>query len=213
MPTIFKRIEASLLAGQHGHPTGMIGRMLGERMVRQHVPETTWTIELLDLKPEDHVLELGFGAGRAIELVAARVSNGRIAGVDISQEMVRSASRRNARAIKAGQVSLRLGDLVALPYPDSQFDKIFTIQTFYFWSDISQALAEVFRVLKPGGDLVVTLSTGTIDTAEATGLEQYQRILEEQVIPAMGQLGFTQASIQQGPASRKFKTTAVVGVK
>lgn len=106
MPNVFKRIEASLLAGQHGHPTGLIGRMLGEKMVRQHVPETTWTIELLDLKPGDHVLELGFGAGRAIELVAARVPNGQVAGIDISQEMVRSASRRNARAIKAGQVRL-----------------------------------------------------------------------------------------------------------
>lgn len=210
---LLKSIEASLLTGQHGHPTGMIGRMLGEKMVRQHVPETIWTIELLDLKPEDHVLELGFGAGRAIELVAARVPNGQIAGIDISQEMVRSASRRNARAIKAGQVILRQGDLVALPYPDSKFDEIFTIQTFYFWSDIPQALAEIFRVLKPGGKLVVTLSTGTIDTAEATGLEQYQHVLEEQVLPAMRQLGFTQASIQQGPASRQFKTTAVIGVK
>lgn len=210
---VFKRIEASLLAGQHGHPTGMIGRMLGEKMVRQHAPETTWTIELLDLRSGDRVLELGFGAGRAIELVAARAPNGQIAGIDISQEMVRSASRRNARAIKAGQVILRQGDLSALPYPDSQFDKIFTIQTFYFWSDIPQALAEIFRVLKPGGKLVVTLSTGTIDTAEATGLEQYQHILEEQVLPAMRQLGFTQASIQQGPASRQFKTTAVIGGK
>lgn len=207
-----KRVKASLLNGQNGHPKGLIGRMAGEQMVRQHVPETTWTIELLDLKPEDRVLELGFGAGRAIELVAVQVPDGQVAGIDISQEMVRSASRRNARAIKSSQVALRHGDLTALPFADSQFDKVFSIQTLYFWSDTPQALAEIFRVLKPGGVLVVTLSTGTTDGA-ATGLEHYQLILEEQVIPAMQELGFSQVSIEQGPASRQFKTTAVVGVK
>jgi ubiquinone/menaquinone biosynthesis C-methylase UbiE len=208
-----KRIESALLDGQHGHPRGVIGRMLGERMVRQHMPETAWTISLLDIKPEDQVLELGFGAGRAIELVAAQASSGHVAGIDHSQEMVWAASRRNAHAIKAGKVTLYQGDLATLPFADNQFDKIFSIQTLYFWSEPSQTLSEIFRVLKPGGMLVVTLSTGTIDNTETTGLERYQLLLEEQIIPYMKQLGFTQASITQGPNSRQFKTTAVIGMK
>ncbi|MDQ2905399.1 MAG: class I SAM-dependent methyltransferase [Chloroflexota bacterium] len=210
---LLNRIGASLLAGQHGHPTGIVGYMLGEQMVRQHMPETTWTLSLLDLKPEDQILELGFGAGRAIELVAAQASNGHISGIDLSQEMVRAASRRNARAIKAGQVALYHGDLSTLPFANNQFDKVFSIQTLYFWPDPPHALAEIFRVLKVGAMLVVTLSTGKIDTGEVTGLEHYQMIVEEQIIPVMRQLGFTQASIKQGPASRQFKTTAVIGVK
>lgn len=208
-----KRIEATLLKGQHGHPRGIIGRMLGEQMVHQHIPETEWTISLLDIQPEDQVLELGFGAGRAIELVAARASSGHVYGIDHSQEMVRSASHRNNKAIQAGHVTLYQGDLSALPFTDNQFDKIFTIQTLYFWSDLQQILREIFRVLKPGGILVVTLSTGTIDGAEATGLERYQILLEEQIIPCMEQLGFSHTSIEQGPDSRQFKTTAVVGKK
>src|SRR5258708_17459950 len=207
------RIGASLLDGQSGHPTGIVGRMLGEQMVRQHMPETIWTISLLDLKPEDQILELGFGAGKAIELVAAQAANGHVSGIDLSQEMVRAASRRNARAIKTGQITLYHVDLTTLPFADNQFDKVFSIQTLYFWSDPPRALAEIFRVLKPGAMLVVTLSTGKIDTAEATGLERYQLILEEQIIPGMKQLGFTLAYIKQGPASRQFKTTAVIGVK
>jgi ubiquinone/menaquinone biosynthesis C-methylase UbiE len=210
---LLNRIGAPLLVGQHGHPRGFVGRMLGEQMVRQHVPETTWTISLLDLKSENHILEVGFGAGRAIELVATHVANGHVSGIDLSQEMVRTATRRNAKAIKAGQVTLHHGDVTTLPFADSQFDKIFSIQTLYFWPDPPRALAEIFRVLKPGGMLVVTLSTGTINGAEATGLERYQLILEEQIIPSMKQLGFTQADILQGPASRHFKTTAVTGVK
>ncbi len=208
-----KRIEASLLAGQHGHPSGIIGRMLGEQMVRQHMPETTWTISLLDIQPEDQILELGFGAGRAIELVAAQVTNGHVAGIDHSQAMVQAASRRNAKAIKAGLVTLHQGDVTTLPFADNQFDKIFSIQTLYFWSDPPRTLTEIFRVLKPGGMLVVTLSTGTINNTETTGLEGYQILLVEQIIPCMKQLGFTQAFIKQGPASRQFKTTAVIGMK
>ncbi|MFL5625030.1 MAG: class I SAM-dependent methyltransferase [Ktedonobacteraceae bacterium] len=210
---LLKRIRGSLLDGQYGHPRGIVGRMLGEQMVRQHMPETTWTISLLDLKPEDQILELGFGAGKAIELVAAQAPNGHVSGIDLSQEMVRAASRRNAKAIKAGQVALCHGDLSTLPFADNQFDKVFSIQTLYFWPDLPRALAEIFRVLKPGGMLVVTLSTGKIDTAEATGLEHYQQILEEQMIPGMKQLGVTLAYIKQGLASRQFKTTAVIGVK
>ncbi len=211
---LLERVKTSLLAGQHGHPTGLVGRMLGEQMVRQHVPETTWTISLLDLKPEDKVLEIGFGAGRAIELVAAHVTRGHIAGIDLSQEMVRSASRRNARAIKAGLVTLRQGDVTTLPFADGQFDKVFSIQTLYFWPDLPLALAEIFRVLKPAGTLVIILSTGTIEGAPTSGLAHYQQVIEEQIIPAgMKRLGFTRAEIKQGPDSRQFKTTAVVGVK
>ncbi len=206
-------IKASLLDGQHGHPKGIVGYMLGEQMVRQHVPETDWTISLLNIQPGDQVLELGFGAGRAIELVASQAPNVQVSGIDISQTMIRVASRRNARAIKAGRVALQQGDLTNLPFPDNQFDKVFSIQTLYFWSDPSHTLSEIFRVLKPGGTLVVTLSTGKVDPNEVTGLEHYQKILEEQIIPAMKKLGFTVASIEQGPASRQFKTTAVVGVK
>ena len=67
---LIKRVKSLLLAGQHGHPKGIIGHMLGKQMVRQHIPETDWTISLLNIQSEDQVLELGFGAGRAIELVA-----------------------------------------------------------------------------------------------------------------------------------------------
>ena len=210
---LINHIKTSLLDGQYGHPTGIVGHVLGEQMVRQHMPETAWTISLLDLKAEDQSLELGFGAGKAIELVAAQIGNGHVYGIDLSQAMVRAASHRNARTIKAGRVILRQGDVTTLPFADNQFDTIFSIQSIYFWPDLPRTLAEIFRVLKPGATLVITLSTGQIDTTEATGLEHYELLLEEQILPTMKQLGFTLAYSRQGPASRQFKTTAIIGVK
>jgi ubiquinone/menaquinone biosynthesis C-methylase UbiE len=210
---LVQQVKAALLDGQYGHPRGMIGRLLGEQMVRQHMPETNWTLELLKLQAADQVLELGFGAGKAIELAAARVSQGHVAGLDHSQAMRRSASRRNARAIKAGRVTLRQGDITKLPFAENTFDKVFSIQTFYFWSEPSLVLAEIFRILRRGGMLVVTLSTGVNGTTAGSELEAYQRLLEEEIAPAMRQLGFTAVSIAQGPHSRQFKTTALMGIK
>jgi len=93
-----------------------MGRIAGEVMVRQHRPETAWTLHLLDIQPTDTVLEVGFGAGQGIKLAAERVTSGRIRGIDLSEEMVRVATRRNASAIKAGRVALSQGSITALPF-------------------------------------------------------------------------------------------------
>ena len=74
-----------------------------------------WTIALLDIKPDDCLLEIGFGPGMAIERVSKIASEGFIAGVDHSAVMVRQASLLNARAIRGGKLMLRLGFVSNLP--------------------------------------------------------------------------------------------------
>ncbi len=213
MAALRKWLENTLLDGQYARPTGIVGHVLGARMVRQHAPETAWTLALLDLQPDDKVLEVGSGAGRAIELAAVQLTRGHISGLDISPTMIQSASRRNAQAIRAGRVTLQQGDVMSLPFAENQFAKAFSIQTLYFWPDPLLALAEISRVLRPGATLVVTLSTGTLETSETTGLEYYGQLLEERIIPGMKTSGFSRAWIEQGPPSRQFKTTAILGIK
>ncbi len=200
-------------AAQQRCPSGFAGWFFGEQMAHQHVEETSWTIAQLYLRPTDDVLEIGFGAGKAIERVAALVPAGTVSGVDLSYAMLETASRRNAQAMKNGRVILRHGNITALPFADQQFDKVLSIHTFYFWPDVLRGTAEIFRVLKPGGRSVVTLSNGKVGTDEQTGLERYQGVLEQQILPYMQQLGFTSISIEQGPVSREYKSVAVVGVK
>ncbi len=113
----------------------MMGWLAGERMVRQHGPETAWTMNLLEIQPTDTVLEVGFGAGQGIKLAAEKASDGRVMGIDLSEVMVRVATRRNAQAVKAGRVALSQGNITALPFEDQYFDKVMTIHTFYFWSE------------------------------------------------------------------------------
>lgn len=199
---------------QHSCPNGIIGWLVGEKMVRQHKPETIWTVDLLDIQPADTVLEIGFGGGQGIKLAAAKASEGHVKGIDLSQDMVRIARRRNGRAVRAGRVVLAQGSIIALPFEDRRFDKIMSVHTVYFWSESSQAFSELYRVLKPGGRVVITLCTGKInDRGEVETWPAFQSMLEERVIPGMQQEGFTGVRLERGPDSRQYTNVAVIGEK
>jgi len=199
---------------QHRCPGGIIGWWVGEQMVRQHRPETIWTTDLLDIQPADAVLEVGFGAGQGIKLATARASEGCVMGIDLSEVMVKAASRRNAVAVKAGRIALSQGNITALPFEDQRFDKIMSIHTVYFWSEISLALHELYRVLKSGGRVAITLCTGKMnDRGEVEVWTPSQLLLEEQLMPGMRQEGFRAVRLEQGPNSRQYTSVAVIGEK
>src|SRR5215211_1779167 len=111
----------SFIDHQHRYPTGLVGRVIGERMVRQHTPETVWTIDLLKLQPDDRILELGCGAGRGLELAAQQINRGMVTGIDLSTTMLHAAFRRNRAAFRSGQLTLLHGNVTALPFAGSHF--------------------------------------------------------------------------------------------
>lgn len=205
-----KRAFNTVLNKQYPCPQGVMGRVAGELMVHQHGKETAWTVAAADVQPADRVLEIGFGAGKAIEMLAEKTSRGSVAGIDRSATMVKRARARNRRAVRAGRVTLQQGDAAHLPFGEQQFDKVISIHTFYFWSEPAVILAEIFRVLKPGGMCIITFTTGK---AEETGLGHYQAIIEEQMLPGMRNIGFTEVSIKHGPIARQYKNVAVIGIK
>ncbi len=113
-------------------------------------------LEQLELQPADAVLELGCGSGRLLAALAARLRSGFAAGVDPSELMVRHARIRNRHWIARGRVEVRSGqsgDLRA--FPDGRFDKVLGAHVVYYWTDPLHDLAEIRRVLRPGGVLVL----------------------------------------------------------
>jgi len=124
-------------------------------MIRENREANEWTLGLLKVQPTDHVLEVGFGPGVAIQSLARIVTVGRIAGIDSSETMVRMAARRNAAAIAAGRVELKCGDAGVLPYETKQFNKVLAVNVIYFLPDPHTAVKEMHRVMKPGGDLAM----------------------------------------------------------
>lgn len=203
------RTWATFLDNQHREPHGLIGRIIGERMLRQHLPETNWTIDVLTLRPTDRVLEIGFGAGRGLALAAQTVSHGTIAGVDRSSTMLRSARNRNREPIQHGRMLLLQADLCALPFAKRGFDKIFSIHTFYFWPEPFARCQELLALLTQGGRAVITFATmQTLPSGEHVvwPIQQQAELLVQDLLA----IGGCTATLIRGPDSRQFNNVALV---
>jgi hypothetical protein len=98
-----------ILMRMFGRPKGILGWLGGVIMARVNGDAAAQVIEMLNVRPDDMVLEIGFGRGVAIQLLLPRVPMGSVAGVDQSQEMVRLAAARNADALRNRRVDLRYG--------------------------------------------------------------------------------------------------------
>ena len=142
---------------QSMRPHGFRGRVFGWLMDRFNARTQDFVLRRLDVQPADTILEIGFGTGRLLRKLARKASNGFVAGVDPSELMLHRAEKRTRRFRKRGHVELVLGDASALPWPDTHFDKAAALHCFQFWADPEHDLAEVRRVLKPGGLFVLVL--------------------------------------------------------
>jgi len=113
-------------------------------------------LEQLAAGPEDHVLELGCGSGRLLFRLAARARRGRVVGIDPSDLMVRHARHRNRSWIGAGRAQVEqcwTRDLSR--FADQAFDRVIGVHVVCFWDEPARDLAEVRRVLRPGGRLLL----------------------------------------------------------
>ena len=88
---------------QFGHPAGALGWAVGHLMAAKNASMSRLTVELLNVQPDDRVLEIGFGPGTLIHMLAKQAANGFVAGIDVSALMVKQASRRNREFIKTDQ--------------------------------------------------------------------------------------------------------------
>jgi SAM-dependent methyltransferase len=126
------------------------------------------SLELLDVRSGSHVLDAGCGPGDDARALAAMVGgDGRVLGVDIDAMMIEEAVRRSAAAPSA--VTFRVGDVYALDEPDAAFDGCRAERVFLHLADPAAALAELARMVKPGGRIVVIdrdIETRTIDAPD-----------------------------------------------
>ncbi|WP_086824989.1 class I SAM-dependent methyltransferase [Allokutzneria sp. NRRL B-24872] len=133
---------------------GILGRITALIMARSNRAAEAEAVAELDPRAHHRVLVVGFGPGVGLRLLDERLPEGHIAGVDPSEVMLRSATRRNGRAVADGRMELRQARADALPFPDADFDGVITVNTIQFWEPLAASVAEVARVLRPGGRLV-----------------------------------------------------------
>jgi ubiquinone/menaquinone biosynthesis C-methylase UbiE len=139
------------IGSQLRHPSGIAGRVMGRIMRVANASPNRLAIRALALEADDDVLELGFGPGHGIALMAAQVTRGAVYGIDQSEDMLIQARRRNAGAARRGRVHLLLARFEKLPLRDRGIDKVLAVNVAYFWDDPPAVLREIARVLRPDG--------------------------------------------------------------
>jgi ubiquinone/menaquinone biosynthesis C-methylase UbiE len=143
------------IAQQSGNPQGILGRIIAFIMSFETKSMNQIGLDLLDLRPNDKALEVGFGHGKTISKGSMLFESGMFSGIDISKTMLSVAEKKNKRLIDEGKVELKLAGVENIPYEDNYFDKVITVHTIYFWKDPSNSIKELHRVMKPGARLVI----------------------------------------------------------
>jgi len=145
--------ELKILARHLAHPQGEKGIEIGEMMNATNISMTFESVKTLLLEDEEHVLEIGHGNAGHLKNLLSRAQNLKYTGVDISETMYNEAQKLNKDFENHADFVLYEGK--KLPFEDKTFDKIFTVNTVYFWENPVEFLNEIYRVLKNEGTFVM----------------------------------------------------------
>lgn len=156
-----------VIAEQARHASGLLGRLIAFIMARETWAENQRAIDALDVRANDHVIDIGCGHGRSLGALAARAKDGRVVGVDPSDLMAEIAVDRNRALIKAGKVKVAIASASDLPFDAEAFDKAICVHVIYFWKDLRTSFREIARVLKPNGRFVLVFRTDADEAAVA----------------------------------------------
>ena len=119
------------------------------------------TIDLLEIKRGDEVLEVGYGGGLHLKHLLDSAEDISYTGIDISVTMQQLAAENNADV--AGRYTFMQADasngFLQFPFADGSFDRIFTVNTIYFWDNAAAQARELLRVLKPGGCIITSFGS------------------------------------------------------
>ncbi len=136
-------------------PNGWIGSWMLRIMNIAHRGMNAWFIRQGAINDGDRVLDIGCGGGKTLQILSQLNPNGIIYGIDISSQAVKESIKMNEAQVKNGTIIVKEASVSSIPYEDQFFDAITAFQTHYFWPSLEQDVAEVWRVLKSGGKLII----------------------------------------------------------
>jgi ubiquinone/menaquinone biosynthesis C-methylase UbiE len=145
------------IAKQLRKPQGKSAIEAGEKMNVGNQLINQYTIDMLELRKNDQVLEIGMGNGFFVKEILSMNENIKYFGCDYSKIMVAQARKNNKQYIKSAQAEFHFTNANKLPFPNETFDRVFSINTVYFWDTPEVVLNEIRRVLVPKGKLTLAL--------------------------------------------------------
>ncbi len=165
----FEKRQGNPLFRAFAAPEGGLGRLAGLVMARKNVALNRFAVDLLWPLQGESVLEIGFGPGVALAMLAEAVGErGMVCGVERSVLMLSRAAARNAQAIAQGRMRLALCSVAEVGWPDARFHRALCVSNVQFWRPASRCLAELHRMVQPGGVVVFAIHLQWPDRARKT---------------------------------------------
>ena len=144
------------MANQYARPSGLFGRLfIAPLLNRTNAGSNAAVFQSLELDPESRVLEIGFGGGDLLFRIASAVTDETTHGLELSEDMIDRARSKSKSRNLAGRISFQSGVVISLPYDNCQFNRVCSVNTVYFWPDLTRAFTEIARVVEPGALLVL----------------------------------------------------------
>ncbi len=167
-------------------------------MAVQTIPaRIRWAVDVMDVKPDDHVLEIGCGPGAGAQLICERLVTGKLFAIDRSESGVDRTRRRNRACVDAGRLTVRQIDLATLRVPVKRLNKVFAFNVNLFWvRSCADEVALLHERVVPGGAVFLFYET--------TPPQDVPRVVER-ASAALAGGGFRVSVIDQ-------KQPAVVGI-
>lgn len=150
--------ELMNIADQLKGPHGPKGIDMATMMHETNIGMTLSAIESLAIADHDTILELGHGNAGHLKYILGEHPTSHYHGLETSTLMHEEAQTINQTYVTAGQATFHLYDGTNIPFDESSLDKIFTVNTLYFWANPLALLSSLHRVLKPGGRLSITFA-------------------------------------------------------
>lgn len=162
-------------AGNPRKPTGEAGKEMIHRMNESHFDLTGWALSFMHFHEDDHILDIGCGGGSALKRMAEQIKTGHLTGVDYSPVSVKASKELNKTAVETEKMDIIEASVSDLPFEDQAFNKIITVESYYFWPNLEEDMKEVFRVLKPGGQFMLVAEIYQHDGLNARALENIKK--------------------------------------
>jgi ubiquinone/menaquinone biosynthesis C-methylase UbiE len=166
------------LYDQFRQPTGYLGKIAGRLMTPRNGQLINWTVEQLNIKPYQQILEIGYGPGHTLQEVGRKLQIGFLAGTDPSVGRYQQAYQRNKRLVRQQLLQLHIGTVHELPYPSHYFHSIYGINAHIIWKEPKYEFMKLASLLKTDGKLVMVFQPRWATNEEEVHLAA-QKITEE----------------------------------
>jgi len=179
------------IATQFKRPTGFLGSIIGSVMIKGNRPAYDNLLKYLNIQQNDKILEIGYGPGIGIKLIAERFDTCKIVGIDFSELMFKRATKRNKSFIDKGQMNLLYGDFLDNKINTNDFDKVFCINVVYFWENLQIPFGKIKSLLKQDGIFYFYMaSKEELNRLKFTREDIFNKHLIEQITEALNIAGF-----------------------